>query len=49
MVIHNFGLQKKSDIIFEKIKIFRSEIFKSSDGQKRNPREGITIEKKRNL
>jgi len=49
MVIHNFRLQKKSDIIFEKIKIFRSKKFTSIDGQKGIGREVIIIKKKRNL
>lgn len=50
MVIHNFRLQKKSDINFEKIKIFRSEILKFSNGQKRTaPRKNIVIEEKRDL
>jgi len=49
MVIHNFRLQKKSDIILEKIKIFRSEKLNFIDGQKRNPRKSITNKKRRNL
>ena len=49
MVIHNFGLQKKSDIYIENIKIFKSKIFKFNNDQKRNPRKSITIEKKWDL